>query len=73
MNDDIRFKKTNANGTPKTCKFCGAPTWWETVECRWYNPDGITLHVTTCERRQQHYHNVAMDRTEGKRQTKKER
>ena len=65
---ETRWKKTNQDGTPKTCKFCHCEVWWDTGKRRWYNTDGETLHVETCELRKQHYHNAAMDAAETRRQ-----
>lgn len=62
------FKKTNAkDGTPKTCKFCHAEVWWHTLECRWYDVGGETLHVENCERRRQYYQNEAAINAENRR------
>lgn len=63
------FKKVNVkDGKPKTCKFCNAEVWWHTIEGRWYDVGGETLHVENCERRQEHYHNEAMTNAETRRQ-----
>ena len=55
------WKKKNKDGSPKVCKFCKQPVWWHTLEGRWYEPDGNTLHVTNCELRQQHFRDLAAD------------
>ena len=65
-----RFKTRNKDGTRKECKFCHQHVWWEKAEGRWYDPDGITLHVETCELRREHFHNQAMDAAEQRRQTR---
>lgn len=65
-----RFKKTNADGSIKTCKFCGEVVWWDWVESRWYNTDGETRHVNTCDKSKQHYHNCAMDNAEARRRNR---
>ena len=65
-----RFTTHNIDGTPKACKWCGAHVWWERALSRWYNPDGKTLHVETCEARRQYYHDLAMEAAEVRRQQK---
>jgi len=63
-----RFKKANKDGTPKTCKFCHKEVWWDTIDCRWYDVGGETLHVENCLLRQEHFHNEAMNAAEVRRQ-----
>lgn len=67
-----KFKTNNADGTQKTCKFCGEHVWWDWVYSKWYNPDGVTPHSKTCEKRQKHGHEAAMDAAEVKRQKRRE-
>lgn len=63
-----RFDTHNKkDGQPKKCKFCGEHVWWDWMEGRWYNPGGEQLHVETCQRSQEHYHNEAMTNAETKR------
>lgn len=62
-----QFKSTNADGSPKTCKFCHEPVWWDVLNCRWYNPGGEVLHVTTCERSAKFHHDKGMDSAESRR------
>lgn len=64
------FKKTNANGTPKTCRFCHAPVWWHLIECRWYDVDGLVLHVENCQLGAEFYHGQNLDTAETKRSRK---
>lgn len=40
-----KFKTHNADGTQKTCKFCGEHVWWDWVYSKWYNTDGVTPHA----------------------------
>ena len=70
MIDELFFKKTNADGSPKLCKFCREPVWWNNSENRWYDVGGQTLHVDNCERAKTHYRNAALDRAEAQRQNK---
>lgn len=59
------FKKVNVmDGSPKTCKFCHREVWWHTIEGRWYDPGGTTLHVDSCKLRKEHFHDRAMDNAE---------
>lgn len=65
------FEKVNRrDGKQKTCKFCGCAVWWDVIESRWYDAGGHVLHVDTCDRSKQHYHNQAMDNAETRRQAK---
>lgn len=62
------FKKVNVkDGKPKTCKFCHAEVWWHSIEGRWYNVGGESLHVDSCPLRQEHYKNKALDSAEVRR------
>lgn len=55
------------DGSPKECKFCHEHVWWHRFERRWYNPGGMVLHVETCELRQKHFHDKALDGAEARR------
>lgn len=68
----MTFAKTNADGTPKTCKFCHKPVWFETDKRRWYNVGGETLHVENCPRRATHYRNRALAGAEVRRRKRAE-
>ena len=61
------FRKNNADGSPKKCKFCGENVWWHDFERRWFNVGGESLHSATCETSQMHYHEKALDSAEIKR------
>ena len=64
------FKKVNVkDGKPKTCKFCHAEVWWHSLEGRWYEVGGETLHVENCELRREHFKNEAMNAAESRRKS----
>lgn len=67
----VEFAKTNAGGSPKTCKFCHVAVWWHYNERRWYDVGGKTLHVENCPRRAKHYREVAAEAADLRRRNKR--
>ena len=67
----MSFRKNNADGTQKTCKFCHAPVWWHEQKARWYEPGGETLHVKNCEIGKRFHKDEALQRSELQRQRKR--
>lgn len=61
------WKKTNADGSLKRCKFCGGPVWWHVHERRWYDAGGAALHVESCATSARHHHEAALDTAEARR------
>lgn len=67
---DLVWNKTNKkDGSPKTCKFCHAQVWWHSVEGRWYDVGGESLHVENCELRREYYKNEAAISAESRRKS----
>jgi len=68
------FQKVNVkDGKPKTCKFCHAEVWWHSIERRWYDIGGETLHVENCGRCREHYRNEAILNAETRRRQRTSR
>lgn len=68
---DWQWEKVNKkDGSAKTCKFCHAEVWWNTIERRWYDVGGIALHVENCNLSREYYKTEAAHAAESRRKNK---
>lgn len=63
----MRNRTTKTVENASICKFCGQEVIYNNIRRRVLDPDGVE-HVARCEIRAIHYHELAMDAAEEKRQ-----